>query len=167
MIDAVWVDNLIKVLEYENRLYTQILEEAEKKTDVIVKGDISSLQETTLREQKIINELEKLNSAREQIVAQIARKTGKKPEELTVSVLAELFPEDMAKKLKSTGDSLKATIEKLKYRNDINQKLLNNAIEYVNFSLNLIMQPGPQTTQYGSRGMEKAMNGRHVLDIKY
>jgi len=100
-------------------------------------------------------------------VAQIARKTGKKPEELTVSVLAELFPEDMAKKLKSTGDSLKATIEKLKYRNDINQKLLNNAIEYVNFSLNLIMQPGPQTTQYGSRGMEKAMNGRHVLDIKY
>ena len=167
MIDAVWVDNLIRVLECESRLYDQILEEAEKKTDVIVKGDISSLQETTLREQKIINELEKLNNAREQIVAQIARKTGKKPEELTVSVLAELFPGDKANKLKSIRDNLMETIGKLKARNDANQKLIQNAIEYINFSLNLIMQPVPQTTQYGSKGPEKQIGSRTVLDIKY
>ena len=30
MIDAIWVDNLIKVFEYERRLYAQILEEAGK-----------------------------------------------------------------------------------------------------------------------------------------
>jgi len=167
MIDAIWVDNLIKVFEYENKLYTQMLEEAESKTDVIVKGDVNTLQETTLKEQKIINELGKLNNAREQIVAQIAKKADKRPEELTVSGLVDILPEDKAKMLASTRDKLKDTIEKLKYRNDLNQKLLNNAIEFVNFSLNLIMQPGPQTAQYGRKGLEQQVNGGNVLDIKY
>ncbi|NLX76517.1 MAG: flagellar protein FlgN [Clostridiaceae bacterium] len=167
MIDAIWVDNLIKVFEYERRLYAQILEEAENKTDVIVKGDVNSLQETVLREQSIIKELDKLRDVREQIIAQISRKTGKKPEEITVSYLAEIFPEDKAKRLTEIRDSLKETIERLKLKNDINQKLLNNALDYVNFSLNLMMQPSPQATQYGSKGTEKQVSGRNVLDIKY
>lgn len=167
MIDAIWVDNLIKVFEYEDKLYAQILEKAESKTDIIVKGDVDSLQETNLKEQKIINELSKLNNAREQIIAQIARKVGKKPGELNVSYLVSILPEDKAQKLSAVRDSLKETIEKLKYRNDINQKLLNNAIDYINFSLNIIMQPAPQVTQYGRKGFEQQINGGNVLDIKY
>jgi len=128
---------------------------------------VQALEETTIREQKIVKELEKLNSAREQIVVQIARKLGKKPAEVTASCLAEILPEDKAKKLLSVRDSLRETIEKLKARNDTNQKLLENAIEYINFSLNLYMQPAPQTTQYGRKGAEKQINGGSVLDIKY
>jgi len=167
MIDAIWVDNLIKVFEYENKLYAQILEEAENKTDVIVKGDVNSLQETVLREQKIIKELDKLKDAREQIITQISRKLCKKPKEITVSYLTSILPEEKAKRLSSTRDSLKETIEKLKVKNEVNEKLLNNAIDYVNFSLNLLMQPNPQTTQYGRKGVEKQIKGGNVLDIKY
>lgn len=84
-----------------------------------------------------------------------------------MSYLAEIFPEDKAKRLTEIRDSLKETIERLKLKNDINQKLLNNALDYVNFSLNLMMQPSPQATQYGSKGTEKQVSGRNVLDIKY
>lgn len=167
MIDAIWIDNLIKVFDYENKLYAQILEEAEEKTDAIVKGDVDTLQEITIKEQKIISELSKLNDAREQIVAQIARKVGKRPGELTVSSLVNILPEDKARKLSSIRDNLKETIEKLKSKNDLNQKLLSNAVEYINFSLNLLTQPAPQITQYGRKGLEKQIKGGNVLDIKY
>lgn len=167
MIDAIWVDNLIKIFEYENKLYEQILEKADYKTDLIIKGDVDSLQEMVVKEQKIINELEKLENAREQIVAQIARKAGKKSEELTVSYLIELLPRDKAEKLSSVRDSLKKTIEKLQSQNDLNQKLINNAMDYVNFSLNLLTQPKPTTAQYGRNGLETQMNGGNMLDIKY
>lgn len=167
MTDTILIDNLIKIFDYERKLYAQILEEAEQKTDIIVKGDVNSLENITLKEQKIISNLEMLNNEREKIVAQIAKKLGKKPGELTVSGVAEILPEDKARKLLSIRDSLKETIEKLKVKNDINQKLLNNAIEYINFSLNLIMQPSPQTTQYGRKGTEKQLNSGNVLDIKY
>jgi hypothetical protein len=30
-----------------------------------------------------------------------------------------------------------------------------------------MMQPSPQATQYGSKGTEKQVSGRNVLDIKY
>ena len=84
-----------------------------------------------------------------------------------MSYLTSILPEEKAKRLSSTRDSLKETIEKLKVKNEVNEKLLNNAIDYVNFSLNLLMQPNPQTTQYGRKGVEKQIKGGNVLDIKY
>lgn len=167
MIDAIWVDNLIKVFDYENKLYAEILKDAESKTEFIIEGDVNRLQQTVVKEQKTINELEKLKNAREQIVAQIAKKVGKTQEELTVSYLTSILPEEKARNLSSIRDNLKETIEKLKQKNDLNQKLLNNAIDYVNFSLNLFTQPSPQATQYGRKGLETHMNSKNVLDIKY
>lgn len=167
MVEAIWVDNLIKVFKYENMLYSQILEEADNKTEVIVKGDVDSLQVSVGKEQKTIKELNKLQAAREQIVAQIAKKAEKKPEELTITYLLSILPEEKAKKLSSISDKLKETIGELRIKNELNQKLLKNAIDYVNFSLNLLTQPTPQATQYGRKGRETQSKTRNVLDIKY
>ena len=39
MTDVIWVDNLIKIFEYEIKYMQKVLEEAENKKNVIIKGD--------------------------------------------------------------------------------------------------------------------------------
>ena len=79
MINQVWIDNLIKVLEYENKLYGQLYSIAESKTGVVVKAEIDTLQQLVGKEQKLISELNKLQDVREQIIGQVAQTIGKDP----------------------------------------------------------------------------------------
>ena len=166
MIDVIWIDNLIKVLDYENRLYGQLFTIAESKTDRIINNEIEDLQAAVGKEQRLFSELNKLRDAREQIIGQISLKIGKASSEVTVNDIIKELPENQAKRLSDVRDKLKATVDKLKVKNDLNQKLLQNALDYVDFSLNLLTEPAPQTPQYGRKGYEEGRKTRVVFDIK-
>jgi flagellar biosynthesis/type III secretory pathway chaperone len=92
---------------------------------------------------------------------------GKYSGDITVSDLVSLVPEEYSDQLSQVGKSLKETVNKLKNKNDLNLKLINNALEYVDFSLNLLTQPVPQAVHYGRKGNEEGSKTRGVLDIKY
>jgi len=167
MINKIWAENLIKVLNYENKLYRQLLSMAESKTGIIINGELESLQNLIGKEQKLTDELGKLNDVREQIIEQIAAGLGKNPRELKLSELEGLLQGEQAGKLSAVRERLKDVIGRLAAKNDLNQNLIQNALDYVNFTLNLITQPVPQTAQYGRKGHETETRGRGVLDIKY
>jgi flagellar biosynthesis/type III secretory pathway chaperone len=167
MINQVWIDNLMKVLEYENKLYGQLYSIAENKTGVVVKGEVENLQALVGKEQKLAAELNKLQDVREQILEQVAKAIGRDPRQLTLSELAAQLPGEQAERLGKTRDKLRETIGKLTAKNDLNQQLIQNALEYVDFSLNLLTQPAPQIPQYGRKGNETGTKGRGILDIKY
>lgn len=166
MIDSIWIDNLIKVLDYENRLYRQLFSIAESKSDIIINGEIESLQATIADEQRLAADLNKLTEAREQIVGQIGKKTGKAVKDVIVTDIISELPEEQAKKLSAVKDKLKDTISKLKAQNALNKKLLQNALDYVDFSLALLTESVPQTTQYDRKGYEPGRKSRVILDIK-
>lgn len=167
MINQVWIDNLIKVLEYENKLYGQLYSIAENKTGFVVKGEVENLQALVGKEQKLAGELNKLQDVREQILEQIGKAIGKNPQQLTLSEIAAQLAGEQAERLAGIRVRLKETIDKLTAKNNLNQQLLKNALEYVDFSLNLLTQPAPQTNQYGRKGIETGTQGRGILDIKY
>ncbi|NLY18215.1 MAG: flagellar protein FlgN [Clostridiaceae bacterium] len=166
MIDAIWIDNLIKVLDYEDRLYNQLYTIAESKTEMIINGDIENLQTAVGKEQKLTGDLNKLKDAREKIVGQIAIKNGKNPDKVVVRDIIEKLSENQANRLSDVSGKLKKTIDRLKVKNDLNQKLLQNALEYIDFSLNLLTEPSLQVPQYGPKGYEQGKKNRVVLDIK-
>jgi len=166
MIDAVWIDNLIKVMDYEDRLYNQLYTIAESKTEMIIKDDIENLQQAVGKEQRLAGDLNKLKDAREQIVGQISKKIGRNPDEIVVRDIIGELSENQAKRLSDVSEKLKGTIDRLRVKNDLNQKLLQNALEYIDFSLNLLTEPSPQVPQYGRNGYEQGRKSRVVLDIK-
>jgi len=67
MIKTVWIDNLIKVLEYEKRLYGRLLDLSEEKTSAVIKGELENLQTITAKEQELSDELKKLADIREKL----------------------------------------------------------------------------------------------------
>lgn len=52
-------------------------------------------------------------------------------------------------------------------RNGINQKLIGNAMEYINFNLELLAAPAPEAPVYGKTGAEVSSGRkRSMLDIR-
>ncbi|NLN64334.1 MAG: flagellar protein FlgN [Clostridiaceae bacterium] len=167
MVNKVWTDNLIKVLEYENKLYKQFFAIAEQKTDIVVKGDVEALQTLVGKEHKLAGELNKLSAVREQIFEQISKAIGRNPKEMTLTDLIAHIPPEQASRVTQIRDELQKTIRQFTAKNDLNQKLIQNALEYVDFSLNLLTRDTPGATQYGRKGNETNVKNRGILDIKY
>ena len=79
------IENLIDVLEKENIEYKSLLEISKEKTGAIIKNDTEQLQILAGREQKLIEKLDALESAREEHIGDISDVLNVPVEEMKVS----------------------------------------------------------------------------------
>lgn len=168
MIDNKLIENLIKALQYEYKTYLDILGVAEKKTDSLVKNDIAALSAITEEENKMAEQTVKLNQVREQLIMKLCEETKQDYKAMTIEIMKELVSVPYKKHLSDIHEKLKDVISKLSVRNGINQKLIENAIKYINFNIQLIASPQPAVPLYGRSGQEVAQNNkRSMLDVKF
>jgi len=135
---------LIDILEKLVKLHKSLYVIAGNKTEVIKKGDIEPLQQIMKDEQAHIMSIQKLEAVRQNAVKKIA------PELLQPSLadcIGSLNQEE-AKKVTETADRLKEIIMDLKEANTLNQQLLQQSLQFVNVSLNLL-RPTKRSINYG------------------
>lgn len=162
------IQTLIKVLEYENRMYKELIEISSQKTDVVIQGNIEVLKQLIEKEQQLVAETKKLEQAREQILTQLSNAFGITPEEITLQDLIEHLDQEDKKAFNLVREKLQKTVIQLQYKNNLNQKLLENSLEYVQFSMNLITESGIQGNNYAKSGHQNGTQERkNYLDIKY
>jgi len=133
------VQDLIRILEEETGCYKLLREMADNKKDVIIKGDLPSLQDMTQREQEMAGLLLRLEKKRTAIIEDIATVTNQSKEEMTVSRLIDLLdgqPEQ--KKLEQVGQDLVSEVVPLQEANQTNEMLLKQSMEFVDFTMNAI-----------------------------
>ncbi|HOJ10373.1 MAG TPA: flagellar protein FlgN [Clostridiales bacterium] len=85
------IDNLADVLEEEASLYSDFLKAARDKTDIIVNGKAADLEGIVKKEQAFVSQMQKLETAREQIVKDMAEKSGIDYSKLTVTSIIEMM----------------------------------------------------------------------------
>ena len=146
------IEVLINTLEEENDEYVKLLQLAKEKTPVIIKGDVTALNEMTAREQKYTDRLAALESKREEVLGDIATVLNKDVKTLTVKMIIELLAgQDKAQRLLSeVHDRLKLTLNDMVVVNDINKQLIEESLEIVNFNINYIngLNQMPETANY-------------------
>lgn len=155
------MENLIEVLGQENSEYEVLLELSRKKTPIIVSGDLEELQKITDDEQKMVNRIANLEKQRMEITVDIANVLNKDVRTLKLTDLIAMLSARTAeqKELAKVHDALKASVRGLQRINEQNRELLNNALEMVEFELNLLqaMKAAPETANY-NRGAYSAGN---------
>ncbi len=146
------LENLVSVLDEENKEYQGLITLANDKTPVIVRGDIDGLGKITEDEQEIVGRLQKLEKQRNKILADIANVVNRDVTTLKLSNLIQMLEKmpDQQKLLVDVQDSLKQTVEKLKTLNIQNQMLIEDKLEMVSFNLDMIraLKTAPQTANY-------------------
>lgn len=146
------IDTLAEVLNGENEEYQKLLDLSRGKTDVIVKGDLNALALITDREQDIVSKINALETKRTETMKEIAKILNTDVAGLKLEVLIDLLkkkPREQ-KELALVHDKLHATLYEMKLVNERNEELLKNAIEMVNFNMNLVqaMRKAPETANY-------------------
>jgi hypothetical protein len=149
------VEELVKVLENEKKLYQDLIDFAKDKTQILIRGDVPALEELTNREQMTSDKLNAQGNHQKQLLNDIAVVLGKTSEQMTVTRLVELLetqPKEQTK-LKSARDNLVAKAKEMKTLNDQNIVLIRQAIELSEFDLTLFksMRQAPETANYNRR----------------
>ncbi len=166
------MEELITTLEAEEVLYRQLIPVEEEKTRAIIANDLESLQAITDQEHDLVDRTSAQEHRREQIAIDIATVLGMDPKTITLEQITEALknqPEDR-KKLQTIHDRLKRTVERLQELNEKNKVLLEEAMEMVEYNMNVIrstrMSSG--SSNYSSNASEvEGMAPQHgIFDAK-
>lgn len=146
------MENLIEVLGKECVEYEGLLELSQKKTPVIIKGDLEALQKITDDEQNYASRLANLEKTRSVVYADIANVINKDVNTLKLDYLIAMLESRPAERdaLAALHDRLKTAVRGLQRVNEQNRELLTNALEMVEFELNLLQatKSAPETANY-------------------
>lgn len=160
------MENLIDVLNKECSEYEVLLELSQKKTPIIVSGDLQKLQQITDEEQMVVSRIHNLERKRTEVTADIANVLNKDVNNLKLSNLISMLagrPEEQ-RVLAEVHDKLQLSVRGLQRANEQNRELLSNALEMVEFEMNLLQaaKAAPATANY-NKGAYNAGNTMGVV----
>lgn len=165
------IDELINVLEQENKEYETLVLLSKEKTPVIVKGDLEKLQRITEVEQEFVGKIRNLEKKREEIMMDIGNVLSRDPKTTKVTDIIELLSKQPVEqqKLSEIHDKLKTTLGNIKQYNDINANLIKESLEIIDFNLNLVTSLYQDTgiSNYNKNAQNvSAMGATGVFDKK-
>lgn len=155
------VSHILTTLSKLERLHRSLLDLSMKKTDIIKENNMAKLDETLKNEQAHVAAIERLEQQRLVEVTDYLRAQGCAPTEApTVSQLIEVAQGEEQAQLRAVRERLTTIIAELKQRNDLNQKMIFQSLQFVNITLDLL-QPRPEQMNYGNTA-----NGRVAQPMK-
>ena len=165
------IEELIMVLSDEERLYSEIIPVAEKKTRIIVKNDLQSLTSITEEEQALVGRISKLEKKRQEVIRNIGIVMNRKESELNFLTIIDLIKgqEKEQEELRRLHDKLKSTIGLLAVINERNQMLIKQSLEMIDFDMNLLqsLRTSPGVGRYNtSSEVEIQDSGSGMFDAK-
>lgn len=109
------MENLIEVLEQESKEYEGLLSLSQKKTTIIVGGNLEELQKITDDEQELVSRISHLEKKRTETTADIANVLNKDVKSLKLVNLIEMLAARPAEqqKLADAHDRLQVSVREL------------------------------------------------------
>lgn len=166
MIDR-QAEKIIEILAKEHSYYKDLLELSNKKKSIVIEGKVSELDKIVRVEQNMIFDLGQLEKIREQELQRLC--TALQLEGRTnVGELVKHLPEHLSEQLKTLQKELGATIVDLQNANNINGELIQQSLDYIEYSVNMITSVGPVNSLYEDvRGLSKGTeNKKRLFDTK-
>jgi len=137
-------EKLIDTMEKLLKLHRSLYELALKKTDIVKTGDIDALNQLIKDEQAHIAAIHKFEKERQQLARDLVPVIDQ-------PTLADCIDASNVRE-KATLSHLRTEMleitSKIRQRNELNQQMLYQSLQFVNFSLNLIA-PRPESINYG------------------
>ena len=134
------MEELVETLNREEQLYADLIPIQEDKLRAIVANDLAAIGRLSDEEQKLVDEVGVLETKRIRIANDIATVLGKPPGAMKLENMIDALknqPKEQ-KILQELHDRLRMTISRLQDLNIRNKELLNQAMEMVEFNMNVI-----------------------------
>ncbi|KIL40688.1 flagellar biosynthesis protein FlgN [Gordoniibacillus kamchatkensis] len=144
------IEPLLELMERLAAVHSQLIELANEKTPVLVRNDVDSLNAIIHRENKLVRQVAELDRERVQRTGEYLISRGYNPDpRVTVSDLIKIiFKADEKKALMNVQQILLEKLIELKRLNETNQKLIEQSLAFINFSIDLLVDDPNQDLFY-------------------
>lgn len=157
-----YADQFIGALPSYIDTYQELVTLAKAKTQILVAGDIKGLDSLLAQETELLLTAKKLESQRNKLVQEWGKDAKWSPAELTLEfIITQLSPEYKAEVEKNTVQ-LKSLIKELQGINKTNGELIEQALQFVNYTLEVMTSTNTGGATYGSDGH---MGGKQTLKM--
>lgn len=162
---AMW-DKLVALLNHTLNVYQALLQLSRKKREILVEAKPQELEALTKQEERLIIEAGKLEKLRLSTIQELAASLGIAPEQAVLSTLIEHADSDTAAELQKISQQFSGLTGELTQLNALNEKLIRQSLEFVNYNINVLSQATAEST-YAPKGQPEANRpGRSLLDTK-
>ena len=131
------LNKLLEILDNQAKIYHDLLDISKNKTDIIVEGKVQGLEKLTKVEQTLILKMSDLENQLEKNVKPLVEELEIKEENVTISILLNYLQGENKKRLEELRENIFSVINEFEHVNKLNSKLIQNSLEYINFSINL------------------------------
>jgi len=163
------IHDLIDTLGQQKECYEGLLTLARYKTDSIVNREMELLEEVLKREQEFMGRSARLEKNRETILKDISNVLNINLKDLNISKLITMLdktPDEQAQ-LRQIRTDLLGIVEELKNHNKTNEGLLQQSIEFINFTLNALQSMNTYSPgNYQGKGDESEQESVSFFDTK-
>jgi len=160
------INNLVEVLKQQADIYNYLLVKSKEKTDIIINGKVDELDKITKLEKTLVSNLTKLERERETLVNKIAKELGVSSDQAKLSELTKKLDKNETGKLEELREKISEILKELKHVNDLNSTLIENSLEYTEFSLNILSAARVSDNNYGNSGKVSGSKNRSFFDVK-
>lgn len=143
--------SLTKLMSFLNKLiitYRALFTVANQKKDALIANEIEEVNKLSLQETKILKPVPDMEKEVRQLLTSIQRELGFRPKlkmGLTELVTLLIEPSDK-QELENVNNQLVEIAKKLREANELNYQLIQQSLDYVNFSLDVLA--GPEEEEY-------------------
>jgi flagellar biosynthesis/type III secretory pathway chaperone len=135
------VNNVITVLEQLTEAHVQLNDIAKDKRAAIMANDLDVLTKTMKAESKWIKRITELDQARIDVSIRLLEENGVKSQRNVTlhQLFGVVYNLEQRAKLSNLERQLKEQLNELRQRNELNQQLLQQSIDFVQFSIEIIV----------------------------
>lgn len=160
---------LIQTLRELVEAHETLLALAERKRESLIADDLESLSLVVKEEGKLVKRLGKLEEERVFQLREYVHSLGLATEAVTLSQLIQLVPHSEEKSaIQQLADSLQEMVLEVKRKNELNTKLIQDALHFVNQSIDVITDPDDDLTYQDALTEERGqtVTKRSFFDTK-
>ena len=158
---------LIDMLYGQLGLYDSLLALSIQKKDSIVRNEVEVLRAITEQENIIIGKIQRAEKKRSEVMKDIAAVMNQDKAGITLRAVAESMKDrPEALELTKISGEFKDTLDELAYVNALNRELLNSALEYNEFSINVLRSTYDTEAPIFSPEGEKVQRPGQLLNVR-
>ncbi|CAM4476866.1 hypothetical protein FHS16_004709 [Paenibacillus endophyticus] len=158
------VSQIIDTLQQQYKLYEQLLEIEIKKKALIMKNDVLPLNVLTQKEKLLAANAEKLEQQRVLLTVRYIKEIGFR---IRSGVLSELIKAvtipNEKEELTLMHGKLAKLLTELKQTNDLNQQLIQQSLDFLDFSIGLMVDDPNEDLVYKHPMNQQAGNRRNKI----
>jgi hypothetical protein len=152
---------LINVLEQQSNVYQVLVDLSQKMQDAIMINNITKIDSLIKMQMALVMKLSSLERKRSEIAKDISHKVSVPEENLNISEVKKHLGEEQFSKLETLEMKLNESISVLAEINNTNSMLINNGLDLIEYSLEILGVTKDST--YNIKGNN---NHKQIIDEK-